>query len=425
MWADLDRVLLKSSELAPAEFQPGEDIKSVLRDYARVLVIGAGGLGCEILKDLALSGFRDIEVIDLDRIDITNLNRQFLFRQSDVGSFKSEVAAKFIMERVPECKVKAYTCPIQEFDEEFYSGFHIIIAGLDNIEARRWLNSMIYSMVKFDKDGEPLPETVRPIIDGGTEGFKGQARVVIPYKTACYECTLPMMTPQKGVPMCTIAETPRIPEHCIEYAYIIEWEKAFPNRKVDKDSYEDMNWIYETALERAKAYGIEGVTYMKTMGVVKNIIPAIASTNAIVAAACAAEALKIATYVTKPVDNYFMFMGQTGIHTATLQIEKDPNCLVCSNKPGIITIGKNSKLKDFISILTDSNSKYKMISPSISCGAGILYMPKPPALEEKHRFKLDLTFQELIDQGFYGEDFLTVTDQTFINSMNFNLVFRD
>lgn len=239
MWTDLDRVLLRPSALAPAEFQPGEEIKSILKDYARVLVIGAGGLGCEILKDLALSGFRDIEVIDLDRIDITNLNRQFLFRQTDVGQYKSEVAARFIMERVPECRVKAYNCPIQEFDEDFYNGFHIIIAGLDNVEARRWLNSIIHSMVRFDENEEPLPETVRPIIDGGTEGFKGQARVVIPYKTACYECTLPMMTPQKGVPMCTIAETPRIAEHCIEYAYIIEWPKTF-ERKVDTDSPEDM-----------------------------------------------------------------------------------------------------------------------------------------------------------------------------------------
>jgi len=157
--------------------------------------------------------------------------------------------------------------------------------------------------------------------------------------------------------MCTIAETPRIADHCIEYAYIIEWEKNFPTKKVDKDSPEDMHWIYEAALERAKAYGIEGVTYMKTMGVVKNIIPAIASTNAIIAAACSTEALKVATYVTKPVDNYFMYMGQTGIHTATIQIEKDPNCLCCSNKPANVTISKTKKLQDFIKILTDPVEK--------------------------------------------------------------------
>lgn len=86
---------------------------------------------------------------------------------------------------------------------------------------------------------------------------------------------------------------------------MLEWEKVFPNRKYDTDSPEDMNWIYEKALERAKQFGIEGVTYQLTLGVVKNIIPAIASTNALIAASCANECVKILSGISLIVDNNF------------------------------------------------------------------------------------------------------------------------
>lgn len=78
--AHVDKVLERSGPYTDEQFQAGDAVKDFLRNQSKILVIGAGGLGCEILHNLALTGFRDIHVIDMDTIDVSNLNRQFLFR---------------------------------------------------------------------------------------------------------------------------------------------------------------------------------------------------------------------------------------------------------------------------------------------------------------------------------------------------------
>lgn len=298
---------------------------------ARVLVIGAGGLGCEILKNLLMAGVQNVDVIDMDTVDVSNLNRQFLFRPSDIGRPKAVAAAEFLQRRAsmnPTDKstwtITPHYCRIQEKDEAFYASFHLVICGLDSVEARRWINGMLVGLV------DPAdPESIKPLIDGGTEGFKGQARVIIPTISSCYECSLDILTPQRTYPICTLANTPRLPEHCIEWASLMQWPLLRPDSPMDKDDPDHQAWVYHQALARAQEFGISGVTLSLTQGVIKNIIPAIASTNAIISAACTIEALKLLTSTAPYLDNYMLYTGDQGVYTYTFQHQQKEDCPIC------------------------------------------------------------------------------------------------
>eukprot|EP00339_Tiarina_fusa_P005073 CAMPEP_0117010800 /NCGR_PEP_ID=MMETSP0472-20121206/9425_1 /TAXON_ID=693140 ORGANISM="Tiarina fusus, Strain LIS" /NCGR_SAMPLE_ID=MMETSP0472 /ASSEMBLY_ACC=CAM_ASM_000603 /LENGTH=491 /DNA_ID=CAMNT_0004713421 /DNA_START=67 /DNA_END=1542 /DNA_ORIENTATION=- len=385
----------------------------------KVLVVGAGGLGCELLKDLAMSScgvngsnnsiFSEVHVIDLDTIDVTNLNRQFLFRQKDVGDSKAKVAARFINERCPWMNVIAHHGKIQDKDASFYASFNVVLSGLDNVEARRWLNATICGLVQLDEDGDPDPSTIIPIVDGGTEGFSGQARVILPRITSCFECSLDAFPPQRNFPLCTIAETPRRPEHCIAYASILEWPREFPDVKLDKDSPDDMKWVYDRALARATKYHIPGVTYMLTMGVVKNIIPAVASTNAIVSAACVSEAIKLLTFCSQTLNTYMMYMGSEGVYGHTFVYERKDHCPVCTATVQHVTLTKTQTLNELI--LTLQKGELRLKAPSLTGTSSTLYMQKPPALERATRVNLDKAVSELIRPG----EEITVTDPVLEN----------
>src|ERR1700685_3603682 len=85
-----------------------------------------------------------------DTIDVSNLNRPFLFTHSVVGGAKAEVAARFVEKRVNGVKITPYNGKIQDKDEDYYMQFNLIICGLDSIEARRWINATLVDMVDMD-----------------------------------------------------------------------------------------------------------------------------------------------------------------------------------------------------------------------------------------------------------------------------------
>nr|ODO03733.1 ubiquitin-like 1-activating enzyme E1 B [Cryptococcus depauperatus CBS 7855] len=202
---------------------------------ARVLVVGAGGIGSELLKNLVMVGFADIEIIDLDTIDLSNLNRQFLFRKPDISKPKALVAASTAHRFNPNSgiKINARHGNVKESvnDLEWIKGFELVMSALDNMDARRHVNKLCQAA------GVPL-------VESGTAGYLGQVSPMIKDQTECFDC-VPKPAP-KAFPVCTIRSTPSEPIHCIV------WGKNYLFNKLFGEDDEDME-IDE--LNRAKANG--------------------------------------------------------------------------------------------------------------------------------------------------------------------------
>lgn len=145
---------------------------------ARVLVVGAGALGNEIIKNAALLGFGHVLVVDLDRIETSNLSRSILFRPEDIGQAKAATAARAAKSIFGGMSVHFLNADVLcEVGLGVFAWADLILAGLDNREARLWLNRCAWKVN-------------RPWIDGAIEGLSGLARVFLPGIPPCYECTL-------------------------------------------------------------------------------------------------------------------------------------------------------------------------------------------------------------------------------------------
>ncbi|KAK6599080.1 ThiF family protein [Botrytis cinerea] len=151
---------------------------NIMVKEARILMVGAGGIGCELLKNLVLAGFGEIHIVDLDTIDLSNLNRQFLFRHEHIKKSKALVAKDAAHKFNPKVKLEAHHANIKDsqFNVDWFKGFTMVFNALDNLEARRHVNKMC------------LAADI-PLIESGTTGFNGQVQVIKKGKTACYDCT--------------------------------------------------------------------------------------------------------------------------------------------------------------------------------------------------------------------------------------------
>ncbi|XP_066400668.1 ubiquitin-activating enzyme E1 3 isoform X1 [Miscanthus floridulus] len=180
---------------------------------ANIFIVGSGALGCEFLKNLALMGVScsskgKLTITDDDVIEKSNLSRQFLFRDWNIGQAKSTVAAAAAIAINPSLQIDALqnrASPDTEnvFHDTFWDGLDIAINALDNVNARMYMDMRC---LYFQK----------PLLESGTLGAKCNTQMVIPHLTENYGASRD--PPEKQAPMCTVHSFPHNIDHCLTWA---------------------------------------------------------------------------------------------------------------------------------------------------------------------------------------------------------------
>lgn len=190
----------------------GKTMQQKLLDL-RYFIVGAGAIGCEMMKNWALMGVGcgekgHVYVTDMDRIEKSNLSRQFLFRNSDIDQFKSTTAAKAALAMNTGMNVTAYQEKVASdtehiFGDDFYDTLSGVCTALDNVEARLYVDQrcIFYRL---------------PMLESGTLGTKGNTQVVVPHLTENYGATRD--PPEKSIPVCTLKNFPNQIQHTLQWA---------------------------------------------------------------------------------------------------------------------------------------------------------------------------------------------------------------
>lgn len=180
----------------------------------RQFLVGSGAIGCEMLKNWSMMGIASgpkgaIDVTDMDQIEKSNLNRQFLFRSKDVGAFKADTAAAAVAEMNPDLKGKIHSHqdrvgPETEdvYGDDFFEKLTGVTNALDNVQARQYMDRRC---VYYQK----------PLLESGTLGTKANTQVVVPHLTESYSSS--QDPPEKSIPVCTLKNFPNQIEHTIQW----------------------------------------------------------------------------------------------------------------------------------------------------------------------------------------------------------------
>jgi molybdopterin/thiamine biosynthesis adenylyltransferase len=312
---------------------------------SRVLIAGVGGLGCEIAKNLAMLGIGHLDLVDLDIIEHSNLNRQILFTDAKMGEPKALVAVEKLKQVNPNITIKGYHSSLERLDPAIYKAADVIVGGLDSMNARLNLNAQC---VRFKK----------PLIDGGVAGYNGHIYTVFPYENACYECDPLPIAEMDEMAACTVVGVPRKRIHCIFKANMLFQEQK--DRDADPKNVEDINFIQKEANDLAEKHNF--LPLFSKVDIIKIIDrhdPGIITINAIISALQSHETVKILHWIKgnkslgDPIMTYNIFNGMT-MRFYPIEKKRNIQCLQCGDQVRrvYVDVNRNARCEEIINSLT-------------------------------------------------------------------------
>ncbi|KAL0599887.1 Ubiquitin-like modifier-activating enzyme 7 [Plecturocebus cupreus] len=218
--------------------------------------VGAGAIGCELLKGFALVGLGagnsgGLTVADMDHIELSNLSRQFLFRSQDIGRPKAEVAAAAAQGLNPDLQVFPLTYPLDPttehiYGDNFFSHVDGVAAALDSFQARRYVAARCTHYLK-------------PLLEAGTSGTRGSAKVFVPHVTEAYRAPASAAASEDtSYPVCTVRYFPSTAEHTLQWARN-EFEGLF------QLSAETINHYQQAHTSLTDMHGAQTLTLLKSV----------------------------------------------------------------------------------------------------------------------------------------------------------------
>ena len=301
---------------------------------SRVLIIGVGGLGCEIAKNLAMLGVGHLDLVDLDIIEHSNLNRQILFAGAKMGEPKAVVAAKKLAEINQNITIKHYHTSLERLDPAIYQAADVIIGGLDSMNARLNLNAQC---IRFRK----------PLVDGGVSGYHGHVYTIFPYQNACYECNPLPEVENDEMAACTVVGVPRKRIHCV-FKGNMAFQEKFERDPNPKD-ISDVLFIQKVANKLVNKHNfLPEFNKDDIVKIIDRHDPGIITINAVISALQSHEAVKILHWkkghkgMGETIKTYVIFNAMT---MKFYHIEKDrnPKCSQCGKSVRRVSLKLNIK----------------------------------------------------------------------------------